>query len=531
MSSRRSLGRIAGIVGLATLLSKAIGLVRATCVAAVFGVGAVAEAYNYAYIIPSFFLVLIGGLNGPLHTALVSVLAKQSDRTTAEQISGTVSVIVTVILLPLTLAVMGFADILLTWVAPGLTAEIRAIAVPQLQVMAAMILVSGWIGVSLGVLTAREQYWIPSISPALSSLAVIGSLAVFAWRSSVSSFSLEELTRIGGITLAVGTLIGAIAQWALQSIVQWRSGGHFRLLQGKWRSEGVGDVFKIMVPATLSSGLMSINVYVDLLFASYIPKAAAALSYAELLAQAPRGILSSTLLVPLLPAFSRLAAPEQRSQLKAQIRQGLVLAALVSLPLSALLVGLAVPIVRVVYERQAFDADASLLVAALLRIFGIGLFPSLVRDVLVRVFYGLGDGATPFRISLFNIGLNVVLDYWLVGWFSASGLILSSLGINLVAIGLLLISLHRCLEGISWWNWSLPIFKILSISLITSLMSWGVWQGCTLFLSPENWLIQVLYLSLAVGLGLGFFGLMAWKSGLPEVRLLGNRFSRKAPQK
>ncbi|NET15782.1 MAG: murein biosynthesis integral membrane protein MurJ, partial [Okeania sp. SIO1H6] len=495
--SGRSLGKIAGIVAIATLLSKAMGLIRATCIAAVFGVGTVADAYNYAYIIPSFFLVLIGGLNGPLHTALVSVLTKQPDRPKAKRIGGTVCVIVTAILLPVTLAVVAFAGPLLTVVAPGLSEEIRAIAILQLQIMAPIILLSGWIGVGLGMLTAADVYWVPSVSPALSSFAVIGSLGFFVWQYSRQGFGVEQLTQIGGITLAVGTVIGAICQWFLQQFAQWRSGQHLKISARKWEFQGVGDVLKIMIPATLSSGLMSINVYVDLLFASYIPKAAATLSYAELLAQAPRGILSSTLLVPLLTAFSRLTAPEQRTQLKAQIRQGLVLAALVALPLSGLLVGLAVPVVRIVYERRAFDPQTSLWVAALLRIFAIGLFPSLVRDVLVRVFYGLGDGATPFKISLFNIGLNILLDCWLVGWFSASGLILSSLGINLIAIAFLLVSLHRRLEGIPWGNWSLPILQILLISLISGSVSWGIWQGCRLFWGEENGLIQVFNLSLA----------------------------------
>ncbi len=77
MKPSRSLAGIAGIVAIATLISKLFGLLRSTCIAAVFGVGAVADAYNYAYIIPGFLLVLLGGINGPLHSALVSVLAKR----------------------------------------------------------------------------------------------------------------------------------------------------------------------------------------------------------------------------------------------------------------------------------------------------------------------------------------------------------------------------------------------------------------------------------------------------------------------
>lgn len=114
-----------------------------------------------------------------------------------------------------------------------------------------------------------------------------------------------------------------------------------------------------MGPATFSSGMLQINVYTDLFFASYIPQAAAALSYAGLLVQTPLGIISNVILVPLLPVFSRLADPSDWTELKVRIRQGLILTALTMLPLSALMVTLAVPIVQVVYERYAFDRSAS----------------------------------------------------------------------------------------------------------------------------------------------------------------------------
>jgi putative peptidoglycan lipid II flippase len=73
---KRSLAGIAGIVAIATLISKVFGLIRQQAIAAAFGVGVVADAYNYAYAIPGFFLILLGGINGPFHSAIVSVLAK-----------------------------------------------------------------------------------------------------------------------------------------------------------------------------------------------------------------------------------------------------------------------------------------------------------------------------------------------------------------------------------------------------------------------------------------------------------------------
>jgi putative peptidoglycan lipid II flippase len=156
--------------------------------------------------------------------------------------------------------------------------------------------------------------------------------------------------------------------------------------------------------------MLQINLFTDLFFASFIPGTAAALSYANLLVQTPLGIISNVILVPFLPIFSRLADPMHWPELKTRIRQSLLFTALTMLPLGASVCGAGSPIVRVIYERGAFDQEASALVTSVLMVYGLGMFVYLARDVLVRVFYALGDGQTPFRISLVNIVLNGVLD-------------------------------------------------------------------------------------------------------------------------
>ena len=92
-----------------------------------------------------------------------------------------------------------------------------------------------------------------------------------------------------------------------------------------------------------------------------------------------------------------------------------MLSAASMIPLGGLFIALGGPIVALVYERGAFDASAVQLVTSLLMAYGLGMPAYLGRDVLVRVFYALGDGTTPFRLSLAGIGLNVVFDWLLVG--------------------------------------------------------------------------------------------------------------------
>lgn len=513
--SPRSLAGIAGIVAAATLISKVFGLVRQQAIAAAFGVGAAATAYSYAYIIPGFLLILLGGVNGPLHSAIVSVLAKRKPEAAAP-IVETVTTLVGGLLLLVTLAQIFFADIIVDLVGHGLAATTRAIAIQQIRIMAPMALFSGLIGIGFGTLNAANQYWLLSISPILSSVTLIAGIGILALQLG-SDILKPEYAFIGGMILAWGTLAGAILQWLVQLIVQWRLGLGSLRLRFDFKSPGVQEVLNIMAPATISSGMMPINVATDLYFASPIAGAAAGFNYANLLVQTPLGIISNIILLPLLPMFAKLASPENWQELKLRIRQGLLLTAFTMLPLGALMVVLSMPIVQVIYERGAFKQEATQLVSSLLIAYGIGMFVYLGRDVLVRVFYALGDGQTPFRISTFNILLNVALDWIFVKPFGAPGLVLATVGVNCISMLMLLWLLDRKLNGLPWREWSLPIIGLTGSSVVAGGASYATLVGLQQVLGKTGFLILLLQLCVAGLVGIGVFGVLASWLRIPEV--------------
>lgn len=526
----RSLAGIAGIVAAATLLSKVFGLLRQQAIAAAFGVGVVADAYNYAYVIPSFFLILLGGINGPFHSAIVSVVSKRKREEIAPLIE-TISTLVGGVLLIATILMFIFADPLIDLVAPGLSQtatglETKAIAIQQFRIMAPMALVAGLIGIGFGVLNADDQYWLPSISPIFSSLTLLlglGGLLLFLGQDIIA----PEYALLGGQVLAWSTLAGAVLQWLIQLPAQWRSGLGKLRLRFNFQQPGVKEVLRLMGPATFSSGMMQINVYTDLFFASFIPQAAAALGYANLLVQTPVGIISNVILVPFLPIFSRLASPENWDELKQRIRQGLLMTAITMLPLSAIMIVLAKPIVRVVYERYAFNQEASEIVTIVLIAYSVGMFVYLGRDVVVRVFYALDDADTPFRISMVNIFLNALLDYLLIKPFGAAGLVLATVGVNIISMTWLLLVLDRKINGLPWREWNVAIIKLFMGSILTGVASWGTLFGLQQLLGTEGFFIQLLQLSLAGLIGLGVFALFASRLGLPEVDQIAGRITQK----
>lgn len=522
----RSLTGIASIVAAATLISKVFGLVRQQAIAAAFAVGPVADAYNFAYIIPGFLVVLLGGINGPFHSAIVSVVAKRKREEVAPLVE-TISTLVSLMLIIVAIAMVVLAAPIIDLVARGLGETemvTRTIAIRQLQVMAPMAVFAGLIGIGFGTLNAADQYWLPSVSPMFSSVAVIAGLAL------LYGFVGDRITEpsyfmAGGLVLAGATLLGAVMQWLVQLPALWRSGlGRLRFRLG-WRDPGVQDVFKILAPATFSSGMMQINVFTDLFFASYIPATAAALGYANLLVQTPLGIISNVILVPFLPIFARLAAPENWPELKERIRQSLMMTALTMLPLGALIMTLALPIVQVIYERGAFDLAAAEIVTSVLVAYGLGMFVYLARDVLVRVYYALGDGQTPFRISLVNIGLNVVLDYFFIRWFGAPGLVLATVGVNIASTLAMILVLDRKLNGVPWLRWGRPIGLLTVLSAAAGVAAWGARLGLEQVLGIEGFFNRLIQLAIAGAIGLFIFSLGTLALRIPEATELVSRIS------
>ncbi len=375
-------------------------------------------------------------------------------------------------------------------------------------------------------MNASDIYWLPSISPLFSSLTIVlgvGGLFLIVG----GDISTPEYIKLGSIILAGTTLLGGVWQWLAQQLAQMKSGISRLRLRFDFKREGVSDVMKVMAPATLSSGMLHINVYTDLYFASYIASAAAAMRYANFIVLTPLGIISNMILVPFLPVFSRLASPENWDELKDRIRQGLILTALTMLPLTAIFIALANPIVTLIYQRGVFQASDSAVVAPVLLAYGLGMFFYLGRDVLVRVFYALGDGNTPFKISIFNIFLNVILDYFLVEQFATQGLVFATIGVNVVSMVIMVYILHRRLRGFPLRKWGTILAGLIMATIVAGFACSSSYQLVFSWWGADNFILQLVDLGVASGIAIVLFFGISWQLKLPELNLLTDKIKAK----
>ncbi|MEB3266395.1 MAG: lipid II flippase MurJ, partial [Cyanobacteriota bacterium] len=219
---------------------------------------------------------------------------------------------------------------------------------------------------------------------------------------------------------------------------------------------------------------------------------------------------------------------EDRPELIGRIRQGLMLSNASMLPLGALMVALALPIVALIYERGAFDRSAADLVGQLLMAYGIGMPAYLARDVLVRVFYALGDANTPFRWSLAGIGLNAVFCWAFTGgptpaWglqlpmlnAGAAGLVLATVAVNLITCVGLLLALQGQLGGLPLRIWAVDSGKLFLAAAAGGLACWALSLGVHWPTGLAGLLLQnAICASVAVAL----YGLLASAARVPEAQ-------------
>ena len=457
-------------ISFGTSLSKLAGCIRQIFIAAAFGVGITYDAFNYAYIIPGLFLIIIGGINGPLHNAVVAVLTPLNKKHGGIVLTK-VSIKLCVLLFCLSLLIFFNSSLFIELLAPNLSYEGKSIASYQLKILTPCIPLSGFIGLSFGALNSRSKFFLSSVSPAITSLTIIFFI-VISWIFKEQNTSSNFLSYSG--LLAYATLTGTFIQFVLQV---WEI-NKIGLLRREFTLQRFKNeekrILKLIIPASITSGLSQINVFIDMFFASSFQGAASGLAYGNLLIQAPLGIISNSLILPLLPKFSKLRSDKDNRELQKKLISGIEYCFLTTIFLTGFFVTFNNQIVQFVFQRGAFDYLATLKVKNILIAYAVGIPFYLYRDLLVRTYYSIEKTNFPFKSSFAGIILNIFFDWLLIGApinnfgnlspynFGVVGIILSSVIVNFIVCVLLSFNLRN--EKIHLPNLDL-LRKIILMSL------------------------------------------------------------------
>ncbi len=427
-------------ISFATSISKVAGLIRQIFIAAAFGTGLIYDAFNYAYIIPGFLLIIIGGINGPLHNAVVAVITPLSKRDSGIVLTK-ISIKLTFLFFLLGLIVFFNSGFLIDLIGLNLSPESKSVATYQLKILTPCIPLSAFIGLSFGALNSRNKFFLSSLSPAFTSLTTILFITI-SWILNYQNPTSNYFFYTG--LIASATLTGTCVQFSIQfweiykiGLLRFKSTGY------SFKNEE-RRILKLIAPASISSGLGQINVFIDMFFASSFQGAASGLAYGNFLIQAPLGVLSNALILPLLPKFSKFKSKYEIKNLEKSLTSGIEKCFLTTFFLTGFFITFNNQIVQFVFQRGAFNYEAVFLVKNILMAYALGIPFYLYRDLLVRTYYAIEKPKLPFKLSLAGIILNVFFDWFLLGApinnfgnllpynFGVIGIIISSCIVNLL---------------------------------------------------------------------------------------------------
>lgn len=428
-SKQQSVARSAGIVSIAVMFSRVLGLVREMIFARYFGAGFLYDAYVVAFRIPNVLRDLFA--EGALSVAFVKVFTDyQINRSEKEAwrlaslILNLLAVIMSVICIVGILFSRQFVDL----IADGFSPEKAALAATLTQIMFPFILLVALAAVAMGVLNTKGVFGVPaSASTVFNIVSIVFGLALAYWLSGggwLGSGDKNALPDAASqwaiIGMAIGTLIGGAAQFLMQVPSLYKVGFRFSPILSI-ADEGVRKVAALMAPAIIGTSAVQINVLINTYFVSAIDGAQGWLSYSFRLMQFPIGLFGVAVGTAAIPVLSRLASEGKIKEFRDTISSSMNLVFLMTLPSACGLIVLGEPIVRLIYERGKFDATATSMTAIALAGYSIGLTGYAAIKILSPAFYALDDAKTPMIIAIGSIAVNFVGSYFLREWLSGFG--------------------------------------------------------------------------------------------------------------
>lgn len=467
--SGRRLARSTAIFSLATGVSRILGLVREIVASYYFGAAGKVNAFTVAFQVPNLVRSLVA--DAALSAAFVPIfteLLEKGEKRRAWRIASTLFWLVLLVLGALTALLMLLAPwIIKPFGDPGGDPEL---AVGLSRVLFPIVVLLGVSGIVVGILNSYEHFAVPALTPVFWNLAIIAGLVIGVPQADTIDTKLY--------VYAASILVGTVIQVLLP--IPWLRGRDDRLrLLIDWRDPAVWRVLRLMVPVTLSLGLINFNLVVNSAFASRLidPNLApTAIDKAFRLYMLPQGMFSVAVATVLFPSLSRLAARGDEDAFRNTVALGMRQIAFMLIPASAISAVLAEPITRLVYQRGEFDAAQTPVVAGALAAFSAGLFFNGTMLLLNRSFFSLQSNWIPTLVALGNLSVNAGLNAFFYR-FGTWGIPLATSIANVAGTVMLFLLLRRRLGRLELRETADSIMRIVAASAAVAGVSFGVWYG------------------------------------------------------
>ncbi len=410
-SAGSGIASAAFVIGLFSVASRLLGVMRDRILASTFGASQSLDIYYAAFRLPDlvFNLLVLGALSAGFIPVFARMAAEKQDHSKAWALANNIFNTLSVGLM----LVCGFgiiaAPLLVNVIAPGFPPEARATIVLLTRVMFLSPFFLGLSSIVGGVLQSFHRFFIYSLAPVLYNLGIIFG-------------AIYLVPRYGVFGLAWGVVIGSFCHFAIQLPSLFKLGFRYQFFID-WKDKGMRTVYGMMTARTLGLAVTQINLTVITIIASRLPSGSLSIfNLANNLQSFPVGLFGVSFAIAVFPSLSAAVSNEAFiKNFSRTFRQILFFI----VPATIALIILRAQIVRVILGSGKFNWDDTVLTVSTVGFFAISLFAQATAPLLARAFYAKHDSKTPFIVGLFSDGANVVLALWLMHSLGVLGLALA----------------------------------------------------------------------------------------------------------
>ncbi len=453
------------VIGFTGIISRVLGLVRDRLLASEFGGGGALDPYFAAFKLPDFIfnVLVLGALSSSFIPVFVGYLKKhdgdQSTNNEAWRVANSVLNLLLIVLVGLGIIFFAFANQLVPLIAPGFQGEQLTTTIHLSRIMLVAIIFFGASNIVSAILNSFKRFFAFALAPVLYNLGIIAGILWF-------------VPRWGIIGLAYGVVVGALAHLLIQLPGVWKVGFRYQRLLD-WKHAGVREIGKLMLPRTFGLAVNQIDQLVSTIIASSLAAGSLTqLNFANNLQNFPINVFGVSLAIAVFPAFSEAYAAKDMAAFVQHFSRTVRRLLVVMIPASILLLILRAQIVRVVVGAQAFDWDATYQTAQVLGVFAVSLFAQALIPILARSFYALHDTATPVKVGIAAVAIDIAAAILLSRHFGVIGLAMAFSLSSIVNMFGLYAILHHRIGDLDDMGIARSTVRIVVAALIGGLATW-----------------------------------------------------------
>ncbi|MGX4598593.1 murein biosynthesis integral membrane protein MurJ [Faecalimicrobium sp. JNUCC 81] len=490
---------------IATMLSKVLGFFREVALASFYGTGAYSDVFILTLNIPGLIIAVVGSAIATIYVPIYFDTKEKLGEEGALKFTNNMLNIVAI--LSIVIATLGllFTDQLINIFAGGFEGDKFTLAVNFTKIMIVGVIFLSISKILSTFLQVNESFTVPSLIGIPYNIFIISAIAIS--------------TKTNPIVMAMGALLGMASQMLFQLPFVIKKGYKYKTYLNI-NDENIKNAIILMLPMLIGVAIGQINTTVDKALASGLGNGPlSALNYASKLNDFVMALFVTSIVTVIYPKLAQMTSSENKDDFISTIVRSSNCIVLLVLPITVGAIVLAEPIVRLLFQRKAFDAESTYMTYTALRFYSLGLVAMGVRDILTRVFYSLSDTKTPMINGSIALVMNIILNLILIKPLGYIGIAISTSIASIITIILLFISLKKKTGYFGGDKIIITGIKSLVAAIVMGVVTIFAYKSLYSVMEPGK-LNDIISVTCSVIVGAGVYGLLIMIFKVEEVNLV-----------